>query len=342
MNGSFELLKMLPSFHAGILAIISAVIISWFFYAYPKLLESKRNLYELLSTSKNDFLPEIKNDNSSEPITELTFDDIYNALNYQNFIPENRGNYGESLINNSHRYLIFMANITNKPPFISWWTETKESEKSNNYDLHHDITNQKISVLLDACDLILRTYDHKGDELKKLFSKAEEAHKEIRIKPLIEAHNALLKRLNEAETNLKDDLPQFYKMRDMQIAYSLEDIKRADSDEAGLNLIPLYETIVQRFYNLKNNTIPKIVNYQAEINYLEDILKQKGNIKNALQVIFFNLIAGVVLPFYLIAIQSEEIQWNNTIVCWFIYILTTITVAPYLAVCWKAINFIKK
>lgn len=69
-----------------------------------------------------------KKDNTSEPITELTFDDIYNALNYQNFIPENRGNYGESLINNSHRYLTFMANITNKPPFISGGLKQKNQK----------------------------------------------------------------------------------------------------------------------------------------------------------------------------------------------------------------------
>ena len=60
MSEPSKLIELLPSIHAGVLAIISAVIIAWYVYALPKILIKKENITKLITSSTKYIQPIVR------------------------------------------------------------------------------------------------------------------------------------------------------------------------------------------------------------------------------------------------------------------------------------------
>ncbi|HBR2996943.1 TPA: hypothetical protein L9R33_004597 [Klebsiella pneumoniae] len=347
MNGAYALLNLLPGMHASILSIVAAIITSWFFYAFPKLVEAKSNLELLLSNSSNLFTPEICSKTELDIRDSdglISFEKIHQQLNHQNFIPKNSGANDKVLLENTIHYLLIMASITGDNTFQKW-CNPKLREKD--YNLFDNINGRNIAILKDYINMTIASYEFRGDQMKHLFNTAYE----IQLKETINPHEI---GYNNFMARHKKNIEQFQKDGDMD---GLQDyIKKAEPFKQSYisdmekheqeimknpSLSQIYDSIASRLYAIRDILIPQLENSLAQVRYSENLLKQGGLIKNVVRIIFFNVVLGIVAPLFFISIESNMIDWNSTPVTWFTFTLALITIIPYLTICAKAIKAIR-
>lgn len=346
MNGAYALLNLLPGMHASILSIVAAIITSWFFYAFPKLVEAQNNLESLLFNSRYLLTPEITSESELDIRNSdgsISFEKIYQELNHQNFIPKNSNVDDEVLLENTIRYLLIMASITGNNTFQKWCTPTL---REKDYNLFDNVNGKNLGALKDCINMVIASYEFRGDQIKNFFDRAYDIQLKGMINPYEIGYNNFMDRhIRHIEQFKKDGnmdgLQDYLNTAEPFKQSYISDMEKYEQEKTNQpSFRQIYDSVASRLYVIRDTLIPQLETCLDKVRYSKNLLKQRGLIKNVVRIIFFNIVLGVVAPIFFISIESNMIDWNSTPITWFVFTLALTTIIPYLAICVKAVKAI--
>ena len=348
MSEPSKLIELLPSIHAGVLAIISAVIIAWYVYALPKILIKKENITKLI-TSSTKYIQPIVRGGDDNPLIKNRSGEIDTTVLYEHLADISINIKALTKSDNTNHLEQYLATIVN---IISQSISMKPFYGKKNYQLDSPIPNDTHIpelINLKKCESITsRILRDIGSNLNNI----ELIQKKITAENLLQADlkynefmkqqegvidEMIIKNLSKGSENDKKE----YKKRELEILKPRAEAIKKCSIMAKQNH---YETIHAYIKNLQEymRILEEIINKREEYELEKKKNKIHESFSSAIYFIMYILLTGVTIPLFLLGPVAEIIQWDSIYIRFISYILLAITVFPYFLINSMALYSIRK
>ncbi|WP_162897428.1 hypothetical protein [Raoultella ornithinolytica] len=351
MSEPSKLLELLPSIHAGILSILSAIIIAWYVYALPKISSKKERLTSLIRDSLSEISPHnniggymIKRDKNGEIHGGILFD-IFNELETtsRRLITNPNANKDEL-----ERYLSLITQIMNDimtcKPFhgnIDYIYGAPHESKIQPPS-HSQFSNGRANI-----NRLLRFLQSELENIKAIQGRyaqkmIDAAYIEVDrfVQEQKKEKNDYAKHMKESgstEENINNFLECEY--------YYINERANAQMESKTRYIDDYYDITLEYYSRIKSFSENKIINILQSAGEYE-IEKEKYSIPHSfnqvIYLIMYIFALGVCLPIFVMGPCSDLIPWGNILVSFLTYIVFIASVFPYFLVLCMALDSIRK
>lgn len=351
MSEPSKLLELLPSIHAGILSILSAIVIAWYVYALPKISSKKEILTSLIRGSLSEISPHnniggylIKRDKHGEIHYSILIDIFTDLETTSRTLIANPNENKNEL----ERYLSLITKIMNDimtgKPFYGNidYIHGAPHESKIQPASHSELSNGKANV-----NRLLKFLQSELEIIKVI--------QERYAKKIIDAASIEVDRFVQEQKKEKNDYAKHMKgngstEENINNYLAREDYyiyeRAKDQMECKTSYMIDYYHITLEYYSriksFSENKITKIMQSAGEYEIEKERYSIPRSFNQVIYLIMYIFFLGVCLPIFSLGPCSTLIPWGNILISFLTYIIFIASVFPYFLVLCMALDSIRK